>query len=474
MAEGPMSTPRRSWPRSIGTPKIPAGRRAPSDKRHAPGGSWIGGGLEEALWGTPDGVDPAEVHVGSLERENLLVPIQISRTGTGFVGEEISLGMKARGEDRGLQRHPDVEHVHQGLQDGGGDPGRPGRAQSYEAAFFRGDDGRAHAGDQTFPRLQRVEALGIQFRLAQSVVHRDAGAGDDEPRAVTHRGGDGDGKALGVDAGDVRGLRRAEDAPTLLSGVLLARQAPGHDLVLRAVHVRDLPVVEGEPHRAGHHPRVVGVGHGGQIVTRDDPEHLGERRSARRGRTVSVDGPRPVSAREGFAYYGLVLRQIPLGYDAAHLQDVGGEAPGQLALVEEVSSFIPYRLQRVRELGEAHLLALQVDPIPVEEVLVGLLGKLENLLGDLEPHGARLAQPETLPGEPYRRREGLPEREPPVPFQQRLPTSQRPRHRYRSPSHGRVDPRPVLEDDGLRAATRSEGGGRQALARHRVVVVYEL
>src|SRR5215218_3865849 len=108
MAEGPMSTPRRSWPRSIGTPKIPAGRRAPSDKRHAPGASWIGGGLEEALRGTPDGVDPAEVHVGSLEGKNLLVAIQICRAGTGFVGEEVSLGVKARGEDRGLHRHPEV------------------------------------------------------------------------------------------------------------------------------------------------------------------------------------------------------------------------------------------------------------------------------------------------------------------------------------------------------------------------------
>src|SRR5215210_6163378 len=166
MAEGPMSTPRRSWPRSIGTPKIPAGRRVPSHKRHAPGASRIGGGLEGTLRSAPDGVYPAEVHVGSLEGEKLLVRVQVGRASTGFVSEELSLGVKARGEDRGLQRHPEVEDVHEGLQNGGGDPGRAGRAQSYEAAFFRGDDGRAHARDQTFPRLQRVEALGIQFRLA--------------------------------------------------------------------------------------------------------------------------------------------------------------------------------------------------------------------------------------------------------------------------------------------------------------------
>src|SRR3712207_7544126 len=100
MAEGPMSTPRRSWPRSMGTPKIPAGRRTLSNKRHAPGASRVGGSLEEALCGASDGVDPAEVHRGFLIREHLLVAAEVVRAGAGLIGEEVALGVETRSEDR--------------------------------------------------------------------------------------------------------------------------------------------------------------------------------------------------------------------------------------------------------------------------------------------------------------------------------------------------------------------------------------
>src|ERR671916_1417811 len=123
MAEGPMSTPRRSWPRSMDTPKIAAGRRTLSNKRHAPGASRVGGGLEETLWGAPHGVDPTEVHRGFLVDEHLLVAVEVVRAGAGLVGEEVALGVEARGEDRHLQRHPEIQHVDQRLQDGRGDPG---------------------------------------------------------------------------------------------------------------------------------------------------------------------------------------------------------------------------------------------------------------------------------------------------------------------------------------------------------------
>src|SRR5918998_634805 len=176
MAEGPMSTPRRSWPRSMDTPKIAAGRRTLSNKRHAPGASRVGGGLEETLWGAPHGVDPAEVHRRFLVDEYLLVAVQVVRAGAGLVGEEVALGVEARREDRRLQRHPEVEDVDQGLEHGRGDAGRARRSQAYEAPLLGGEDRRAHAGDQALPRLERMKTFRVKLRLAQGVVHRDAGA----------------------------------------------------------------------------------------------------------------------------------------------------------------------------------------------------------------------------------------------------------------------------------------------------------
>src|SRR5215210_344980 len=208
MAEGPMSTPRRSWPRSIGTPKIPGGLLAPSNKRHTPRTPRVGGCFERTLGGAPDGVDPAEVHVRLVEGEDLLVAVEIGRARAGLVGEEVALGVEARGEDRTLERHPEVEYVHQGLQDGGRYPGCAGGAERDQTPFLGGDDGRAHAGDEALSGHERVKALGVELRLPQSIVHRDPRARDDEPGAVAHRGGDGDGEPLGVYTGDVRGLRR--------------------------------------------------------------------------------------------------------------------------------------------------------------------------------------------------------------------------------------------------------------------------
>src|SRR3712207_3563745 len=166
MAEGPMSTPRRSWPRSMGTPKMPAGCRACSGKGSSPAASRISGCLEEAIRDASDRVDPAEVHRGFLVGEYLLVAVEVCRASTGLVGEEAALRVEARGEDRALQRHPEVEHVHEGLQDSRGDARCPRRAYCYEASLLRSEEGRAHARDQTLPGTQRMEALGIELRLA--------------------------------------------------------------------------------------------------------------------------------------------------------------------------------------------------------------------------------------------------------------------------------------------------------------------
>src|SRR5918997_4526568 len=131
-----MSTPRRSWPRSIGTPKIPTGRRTLSNKGHTPRASQVCRGLERALRGTPDGVDPTEVHRRFLVDEHLFVAVEVVLGGAGLVGKEVALRMEARGEDRCLKRHSEVEHVDQRLQDSRGDAGGAGRAQGYEATLL--------------------------------------------------------------------------------------------------------------------------------------------------------------------------------------------------------------------------------------------------------------------------------------------------------------------------------------------------
>src|ERR687886_1729509 len=108
MALGPMSTPLRSWPRSMGTPNSPTGSR--SNKGSPSRASWVGRRLETSSRRPPDGVDPAEEHVGGLVAEHTLVFVEVGRAGTGFVGEELVLRVEARGEHGLLERHPEIHH----------------------------------------------------------------------------------------------------------------------------------------------------------------------------------------------------------------------------------------------------------------------------------------------------------------------------------------------------------------------------
>src|SRR5215212_4930756 len=108
MALGPMSTPRRSWPRSMGTPKIPTGSRPFSNKGSPSRTSWVGRRFEASGRRAPDRVDPAEEHVGGLVGQH------------GLVGEKIPLRVEARGEDSGLERHPEIQNVYNRLQYGRG------------------------------------------------------------------------------------------------------------------------------------------------------------------------------------------------------------------------------------------------------------------------------------------------------------------------------------------------------------------
>src|SRR5215212_3572530 len=120
MALGPMSTPLRSWPRSIGTPKRPTGTRSFSGKGDPPRTSWVGRSLEAPCGRPPHGVDPAEEHVGSLVAEHALVVVQVGHAGARLVGEKVFLSVEAWGEDCLLQRQPEIHHVYYGLEDGRG------------------------------------------------------------------------------------------------------------------------------------------------------------------------------------------------------------------------------------------------------------------------------------------------------------------------------------------------------------------
>src|SRR5919112_5276018 len=179
MALGPMSTPRRSWPRSMGTPKIPTGSR--SNKGNPARTSRVSRRLEASVGCSPDRVDPPEEHVGRLVGQHALVFVEIRRTGAGLVGEEIPLRVEARGEDRVLQCHPEVQHVYDRLQYGRGYARGARRPERDDATLLRGDDGRAHVGDQPLPRRERVEPSGVELGFAERIVHGYPRGGYHEP-----------------------------------------------------------------------------------------------------------------------------------------------------------------------------------------------------------------------------------------------------------------------------------------------------
>src|SRR5215212_2790180 len=171
MALGPMSTPRRSCPRSMGTPKIPTGLRLFSDKGGASRTSRVCRRFEASFRRSPDRIDPAEEHVRGLVGQHTLVVVEVRRAGASLVGEEVTLSVEARREYGLFQHHPEIEHVYDRLQYGCGYARGARRPERDDAAFLCGDDGRAHVGDQTLPRRERVEASGVELGLAQRIVH---------------------------------------------------------------------------------------------------------------------------------------------------------------------------------------------------------------------------------------------------------------------------------------------------------------
>src|SRR5919199_491633 len=180
----------------MGTPNSPTGSRWFSNKGGPSRTSWVGRRLEAPGWCPPDGVYPAEEHVGGFVAKHALVAAEVGRAGTGLVGEEVPLRVEARGEDGLLERHPEIDDVYDRLEDGRGYARGARRAERDQASLLRGDHGGAHVGDQTFAGLQGVEPPGVQLRLPQGVVHRDARARHDEPGPVAHARGDGDGHSL--------------------------------------------------------------------------------------------------------------------------------------------------------------------------------------------------------------------------------------------------------------------------------------
>src|SRR5215210_6493695 len=136
MALGPMSTPLRSWPRSMGTPKSPTGSRLFSNKGGTSRTSWVGRGLEAPPGRPPDGVDPSEEHVGGLVAEHAPVAVQVRRGGAGLVGEEVVFGVQARGQNGLLERHPEIYNVYDRLEDGRGYARGAGGAERDQASLL--------------------------------------------------------------------------------------------------------------------------------------------------------------------------------------------------------------------------------------------------------------------------------------------------------------------------------------------------
>src|SRR5215210_5242100 len=279
IADGPMSTPRRSCPRSIGTPSMPTGRLVPPlpgslGEGHPSRAAGIGRRLELPLRGAAHRVDAAEVHVRLVVGEDTAVAGEVPPFRAGLVGEQVALGVDARGVDGRFERHPEIHGVYQRLRYGGGDARSAGGSQRDHIAAGRRHDRRAHAGDETLPGRERVEAPGVQLGLAQGVVHRDAGAGDDDTGPVAHARRDRDRQPRGVHArevGRVGGAEgRAEDALALAPRVLLARQACSDPHVVVGLRVGHVAILERVLHRPGEDPRVLGVGEVRQIVGGDD------------------------------------------------------------------------------------------------------------------------------------------------------------------------------------------------------------
>jgi hypothetical protein len=153
---------------------------------------------------------------------------------------------------------------------------------------------------------------------------------------------------------------------------------------------------------------------------------------------------------------------------------VGGDPACQFPLVEEPNPTLTDRLQRVGELGEPHLFTLEIHPLSIVEVLAGLVGQLQHLLGNLEPEGRGSTQREPSAREPDRRDQDFLQAHPAVARQELLPSPQGAGDGRRCPADDRAHAGPVLEDHRLRATAGSEGRGRQPLAGHHVVIIYEL
>src|SRR4028119_1684990 len=97
MALGPIPTPRRPWPRSMGTPKIPTGWRPFSGKGDPPGSPRVRRRLEPSLRRQPDGVDAAEEQVGLLVGEHAPEAPQVGGPAPVLAGAQGTLCGAPRG-----------------------------------------------------------------------------------------------------------------------------------------------------------------------------------------------------------------------------------------------------------------------------------------------------------------------------------------------------------------------------------------
>ena len=240
------------------------------------------------------------------------------------------------------------EHEHQG----GGDPVGAGGADGEHPAGLGAGSGRGHVGSQAGTRLEGVHAEPVELHLTQRVVQQDAGAGDDQPRAVAAAHRDRARVAVGVDRRDVgRGRRAPQRGEAVLThlgqqigpvglevaGEVVDRGAVGQHGPLDLDHVVPGPVAAPD------------------MSAGELPEHDREHRATDRGRRVHRHRPGACAGQVGRADDGLVRRQVAGRDQPVVLGHGGGQGAAHLTGREQRR---PLGRQAVQSVGEGVVRAL--------------------------------------------------------------------------------------------------------------------
>ena len=111
-----------------------------------------------------------------------------------------------------------------------------------------------------------------------------------------------------------------------------------------------VPVDECAPHRLGDDVHVSRCAERRErVVTLEDVQDFAHRDAARRGRRHRIDRVTAVGDLDGLAPFGLVARQIFLGYEPSAAFHLSHDQVGDLAAIEHAGAGVADELQRARE-----------------------------------------------------------------------------------------------------------------------------